>query len=61
MDCPYCNSNSIKAIKDNTNLEYSQYFYKTCCRQFNERTVTKFNFIEFPNEVVMLAVYTHDQ
>ena len=57
MDCRYCSSNHIKTFKNKTNLGYLQYFCKDCCHQYNERTGTKFNFIEFPNEVVMLAVY----
>ncbi|MBT6538999.1 MAG: IS6 family transposase [Francisellaceae bacterium] len=57
MDCPYCNSNDIKIFKTKTNLGYLQYFCRDCCHQYNERTGTKFNFIELPNEVVMLAVY----
>jgi transposase-like protein len=57
MGCPYCNSNDIKTLKNKTNLGYPQYFCIDCCHQYNERTETKFNFIEPPNEVVTLTTF----
>src|SRR5213078_125374 len=37
-------------------LGYQQYRCRDCSKQFNERTGTKLNFIEYPTEVVMIAV-----
>lgn len=57
MDCPHCHSSSTTQIKRTTVLGYQQYNCRSCYRQFNERTGTLFNFIEYRTEVVMLAVY----
>ena len=57
MDCPHCQSKNIAKIKRKTVLGYTQYCCGNCGRQFNERTGTSLNFIEYPTEVVMLAVH----
>ena len=57
MDCPYCQSKVTKEIKKKTVLGYDQYRCYDCGKQYNERTGTKFNFIEYRTEVVMLAVH----
>ena len=38
-------------------LSYKQYYCNKCHRQYNERTGTKLNFIQYPTEVIMLTVY----
>jgi len=38
-------------------LSYKQYRCSSCNKQFNERTGTALNFIEYPTEVVMLVVH----
>ena len=38
-------------------LGYAQFHCRNCNRQYNERTGTKLNFIEYPTEVVMMAVH----
>ncbi len=38
-------------------MGYAQYRCCKCHRQYNERTGTKLNFIEYPTEVVMIAVH----
>jgi len=37
-------------------LGYEQYRCSNCGKQYNERSGTKLNFIEYPTEVVMIAV-----
>jgi putative transposase len=38
-------------------LGYKIYICKICSKQFNERTGTVYNFLEYPTEVVKLVVY----
>lgn len=57
MDCIFCLSKNYRSSKATTNLGYKQYRCYDCKKQYNERTGTKFNFIEYPNEVVMMAVH----
>jgi len=56
MNCPHCKSSNIYTCKNKTNLGYQQYRCRCCGKQYNERTGTPFNFIEYPNEVVMMAL-----
>jgi len=57
MYCPHCSSKRTTFLKSKTNLGYKKLYCRSCCRQYNERTGTKFNFIEFPNEIVMMVVH----
>ena len=57
MDCPHCQSVSTREMKQTTALGYEQYICKSCHVQFNERTNTPLNFIEYRTEVVMLALH----
>src|SRR5436190_15916909 len=57
MDCPHCQSKKAKALIRKTGLGYQQYRCRDCYKQFNERTGSKLNFIEYPTEVVMIAVH----
>ena len=57
MDCLDCQSKNTKRINKRTALGYAQYRCCTCHRQYNERTGTKLNFIEYPTEVVMIVVH----
>ena len=57
MDCPHCHSKNTKPIKRKTTLGYTQFYCAGCGKQFNERSGTKLNFIEYPTEVVMIAVH----
>jgi len=59
MNCPYCRSSNIRQLKKPTILGYEHCYCNSCGRQYNERTVTKFNFIEYRTEVVMLTVHYH--
>lgn len=55
MNCPHCDSKTI-AKKGKTSLGYQSYKCSSCERKFNERTGTEFNFLEYPTDVVLLAV-----
>ena len=57
MNCPHCDSRSTRQRHTNTSLGYQQFYCGGCSKQFNERTGTTLNFIEYPTEVVMLVVY----
>lgn len=57
MDCPNCSSHQTREIPRTTALGYKQFYCRHCRKQFNERTGTPLNFVEYPTEVVMLAVY----
>lgn len=57
MNCPHCQSNNSRALSIKTNLGYHQFCCHVCSKQYNERTGTQLNFIEYPTEVVMLVVY----
>lgn len=57
MYCPHCQTKNFKNICKKNALGYKKYYCNNCCKQYNERTGTKLNFIEYPTEVVMLATY----
>jgi len=57
VDCPACNSKRSFQLKKNTNLGYKQYRCLDCRKQYNERTGTVFNFLNYPTEVVLLTVF----
>jgi len=57
MDCPYCQSKKITVLSRKTGLGSQQYRCRDCDKQFNDRTGTKLNFLEYPTEVVMIAVH----
>ncbi len=57
MNCPHCESKSTLALTQDTTLGYKQFRCRGCGKQFNDRTGTEFNFIEYPTEVVMIALH----
>ncbi len=57
MDCPHCKNKHTREIKQKTILGYKQFRCRGCGAQYNERTGTRLNFIEYPTEVVMIAVH----
>lgn len=57
MNCPHCLSVATSEMKATTTLGYTQYRCRPCTKQFNERTGTKLNNIEYPTEVVMMAIH----
>jgi len=61
MDCPHCNLSNTYARNTTTTLGYQEYRCQKCNRQFNERTGTVFNFIEYPTEIVVMTVIYYYQ
>jgi len=57
MNCPHCQSKFTQKLNQKTTLGYNQHRCLSCNKQFNERTGTQLNFIEYPAEVVMMAVH----
>jgi len=57
MNCPHCHSSKTTEMKTTTKLGYNQYRCRDCTKQYNERTGTKLNNIEYPTEIVMMAVH----
>jgi transposase-like protein len=56
MNCPYCAATTIKERAKKTKLGYNTFFCTHCRCTFNERTGTPFNSLEFPTDIVLLAV-----
>ena len=57
MDCPNCSSTNSRLCKIKTVLSYPQLRCRDCGIQFNERTGTSLNFIQYRTEVVMMAIH----
>jgi len=57
MDCPHCASKHTQRMNQKTVLGYLQYRCGDCQRQYNERTGTALNYIEYPTEIVMIVVH----
>ncbi len=56
MNCPHCTATVTRKRAKKTNLGYTTFFCPNCRCTFNERTGTPFNFLEFPTNIVLLAV-----
>ena len=56
MNCPHCEVTTTQKRTKKTKLGYTTYFRQRCQRTFNERTGTPFNDLEFPTDIVLLAV-----
>jgi len=56
MNCPHCTATSTRERAKKTKLGYAPFFCPKCQHFFNERTGTPFNYLEFPTDVVLLAV-----
>ncbi len=56
MSCPHCMSTSVSKRKHRTVLGYQTFFCRDCERRFNERSSTPFNDLQFPTDIVLLAV-----
>jgi putative transposase len=57
MNCPHCHSENTQLCKAKTDLGYKQYRCRFCGKQYNQRTGTSLNFIQYPTEIVMLTVH----
>ena len=56
MNCPSCAATTTRKRMKKTKLGYMTFFCPQCRCTFNERTGTAFNYLEFPTDIVMLAV-----
>ena len=56
MPCPHCLSASTSKRKHRTSLGYRTFYCRDCNRRFDERSGTPFNDLQFPNDIVLLAV-----
>lgn len=56
MTCPHCAAPTAIELTTRTQLGYRSFRCSSCQRQFNERTGTPFNYLEFPTDIVLLAV-----
>ena len=56
MTCPHCQSTAIHRRRQRTALGYRRFSCARCRRRFNERTSTPFNELQFPTDIVLLAV-----
>ena len=48
MNCPYCTATETAELTKRTQLGYRIFRCSACRRQFNERTGTPYNYLEFP-------------
>ena len=56
MRCPHCESADTTERRERTALGYQRFRCQTCQREFNERTGTSFNHLQYPTDVVCLVV-----
>ena len=56
MTCPHGESTATHRRKQRTALGYRRFSCAGCQRRFNERTGTPFNELQFPTDIVLLAV-----
>jgi len=56
MTCPHCQSTVVRRRKQRTALGYRQFSRVDCQWRFNERRGTLFNELQFPTDIVLLAV-----
>jgi putative transposase len=52
MDCPHCRSCLTTKLQRTTNLGYVMFYCRDCLSTFNERTLTPFNFLEIPTDIL---------
>ena len=57
MACPHCLSKSVSKRKFRTSLGYRTFNCGDCNKRFNERSGTLFNDLQFPNDIVLQAVF----
>jgi putative transposase len=56
MWCPHCESADTTERRERTTLGYRRFRCRACKREFNERTGTHFNHLQYPTDVVCLVV-----
>jgi putative transposase len=57
MSCPHCLSASVSKRKRRTSLGYRTFYCGDSDKRFNERSGTQFNDLQFPNDIILLAVF----
>ena len=53
MSCPHCAATTTTELPKRTQLGYRTFQCAACRRQFNERTGTPYNYLEFPTDIVL--------
>jgi putative transposase len=56
MRCPHCKATDTGERRERTELGYRRFRCRTCKREFNERTGTCFNHLQYPTDMVCLVV-----
>lgn len=56
MRCPHCQSTATTERRERTELGYRRFRCGSCRHEFNERTGTRFNHLQYPTDVVCLVV-----
>jgi transposase-like protein len=56
MGCPHCESADTRERRERTALGYRRFRCRGCNREFNERTGTRFNHLQYPTDIVCLVV-----
>ncbi len=56
MTCPHCAATTTTELPKRTQLGYRIFRCSSCRHQFNERTGTPYNYLEFPTDIVLLVV-----
>ena len=56
MQCPHCQSTHTSPRPERTEVGYQRFRCKGCHQEFNERTGTPFNRLQYPSDVVCLVV-----
>ena len=56
MHCPHCRSTATTKRRHRTTLGYQRFNCRAGGRRFNERTGTPFNDLQYPTDLVLLAV-----
>jgi putative transposase len=56
MNCPHCQSTAMTERLNQTVLGYRRFRCRDCQREFNERTGTLFNRLQYPTDVVCPVV-----
>ena len=56
MNCPHCGSGATTRRGRQSSLGYPTFACSACHRIFNERTGTPFNDLQYPTDIVLLAV-----
>ena len=56
MDCPHCSSSSTLERKVLTKQGYKCYQCRNCNKFFNERTLSPFNLLRYPSELIFKVI-----